>query len=413
MKQLPLFLAVKDVYAESAGSPVDNSTLYREVARRTGIGEDALLRRIPIGRNKSLRSPIARSIRWAQQTLITDGLLQRAEGERAVWQLTHHGRQSLCKIKPGHVLIAFSTDLGLAMWGSAQDVFSILGEPISLCLTSPPYPISRGRAYGKITESEYVDFLCRALEPVIQNLRSGGSVVLNVSNDVFERGMPSRSLYQERLILALHDRFGLHKMDTLIWHNPSKPPGPVWWASINRLQLNVGYEPVLWMTNDPNQVLADNRRVLEPHTARQQQLIRAGGENRHGVYADGAYVVRPGSYSHATPGRIPRNVLTIGHKCQDQARYKKTARDLGLPVHGAPYPLRLVKFLISFLSECGDLVVDPFAGSLTTGRGAEELGRRWVCTDNVCEYLRGGAERFRSHGGFWMNPIFAEATTIR
>ena len=285
-------------------------------------------------------------------------------------------------------------------------MFANLGEPISLCLTSPPYPIARGRAYGQFAEPEYVDFLCRVIEPIVKNLRPGGSVVLNISNDVFERGLPSRSLYQERLVLALHDRLGLHLMDRVIWHNPSKPPGPVHWASIHRKQLNVSYEPVLWMTNDPRQVRSDNRRVLEPHSTRQQKLIRAGGENRHGVYSDGAYTVRPGSYSRATPGRIPRNVLAMGHACPDQKRYKQSTRALGLPVHGAPYPLRLAKFFINFLTEKDDLVVDPLGGSLTTGHGAEELGRRWVSSDNIWEYLRGGAERFHGADGFWINQAF-------
>jgi DNA modification methylase len=39
------------------------------------------------------------------------------------------------------------------------------------------------------------------------------------------------------------------------------------------------------------------------------------------------------------------------------------------------------------------LVVDPFAGSNTTGAVAETLGRRWVAVDNVEEYLL--ASRFR------------------
>jgi len=405
-EQLSLFQAVKDVYADSDGAQIDNRTLYAEVAKRAGICHETMHGRVPIGKDQAPRSPVARAVRWAQQTLKTEGLLEHSDGKRAVWQLTAQGRQRLCRIKRGHVLLAFSTDLGVALWGDTLDVFANLGEPISLCLTSPPYPIARGRAYGQFAESEYVDFLCRAIEPIVKNLRLGGSVVLNISNDVFERGLPSRSLYQERLVLALHDRLDLHLMDRVIWHNPSKPPGPVQWASIHRKQLNVSYEPVLWMTNDPRQVRSDNRRVLEPHSERQQKLIRAGGENRHGVYSDGAYAVRPGAYSRTTPGRIPRNVLALGHACPSQKHYKQSTRALGLPVHGAPYPLRLAKFFINFLTEKDDLVVDPFGGSLTTGHGAEALGRRWVSSDNIWEYLRGGAERFQGAHGFCLNPAF-------
>jgi DNA modification methylase len=41
-------------------------------------------------------------------------------------------------------------------------------------------------------------------------------------------------------------------------------------------------------------------------------------------------------------------------------------------------PTDLVEFFIRFLTDTGDLVFDPFAGSNTTGAVAEALGRRWM-----------------------------------
>ena len=124
----------------------------------------------------------------------------------------------------------------------------------------------------------YIDWIRKMLAPVVRNLVPGGSICLNISNDLFEPGLPSRSLYRERLVIALCDRFGLRKMDELIWHNASKPPGPVRWASIERSQLNVGYEPVYWFTNDPTRVRSNNRRVLQAHSDKHLKLINAGGE---------------------------------------------------------------------------------------------------------------------------------------
>ena len=40
-----------------------------------------------------------------------------------------------------------------------------------------------GRAQEK--ETEYVDFICGALEPLLKNLIVGGCIALNVSNDIF------------------------------------------------------------------------------------------------------------------------------------------------------------------------------------------------------------------------------------
>jgi site-specific DNA-methyltransferase (cytosine-N4-specific) len=41
-----------------------------------------------------------------------------------------------------------------------------------------------------------------------------------------------------------------------------------------------------------------------------------------------------------------------------------------------------------------DLVLDPFAGSNTTGRVAEDLGRRWIAIDVEQSYIRASGVRF-------------------
>jgi site-specific DNA-methyltransferase (cytosine-N4-specific) len=207
-------------------------------------------------------------------------------------------------------------------------------------------------------------------------------------------------MYRERLMLALHDKLGLYKVDELVWVNKSKPPGPVQWASKHRFQLNVGWEPIYWLTNDPKRLRTDNRRVLQEHTERHLRLINGGGEQRDGTFSDGAYNIRAGRFGNPTPGRIPRNVLEYGHACGDQRQYKKAARAQGLPAHGAPMPLELAKFLVSFMSEPGELVVDPFGGSQTTAKAAQLLGRRWMTTEVMLEYVLGGANRFENEEGF-------------
>lgn len=407
--QLDLFTHVANAYGQAPDGQLDNGSLYGEVARRAGLSASALNQRVPIGQDKALRSPVTRKIRWYQQTLKTLGLIEHVPGERGIWQLTEEGKKKLHKAKPQVALLAFSTDLGLAIWGSCEDVFSRLDTPIALCLSSPPYMLRRARAYGNPanSESEYVDFICRVLEPIVKNLMAGGVVCLNISNDIFLPGIPARSLYRERLVLALCDRLGLSKLDEVIWHNPSKPPSPIQWASIQRVQLNSAWEPVYLFTNDPRCARPDNRRVLEPHTERHLKLMQTGGENRRASFADGAYRIKPGDYAGVTPGRIPRNVLTRGHRCTDQEQYKIAARSLGLPVHGAVMPLSAARFFVDYLTLPDDLVVDPFGGSFTTAKAAELSGRRWLSTECMLEYARGAAERFHEASGFWLNPALA------
>lgn len=62
--------------------------------------------------------------------------------------------------------------------------------------------------------------------------------------------------------------------------------------------------------------------------------------------------------------------------------------------HPARFPSKLPEFFINFLTEPGDLVVDIFAGSNTTGFAAETLKRKWIAFDNVTEYIAMSGFRF-------------------
>jgi site-specific DNA-methyltransferase (cytosine-N4-specific) len=67
---------------------------------------------------------------------------------------------------------------------------------------------------------------------------------------------------------------------------------------------------------------------------------------------------------------------------------------LGIKGHPARFPAKLPEFFIKYLTTPGDLVIDIFAGSNTTGRVAESLERRWLSYDLSREYLAGSTFRF-------------------
>lgn len=381
------------------GDEVSNEALYEAVRTPMGFSREDYQRRDPVGRAGTKHCLAQRAVRWHQQTLKRLNLVERVPGKRGVWRMRGAQEKELTPAAAGMTMLGFSTHLGVALWSSC-DAFSKIDEPIALILTSPPYPLTKPRKYGGPNEREVVDFVCRSLEPLVKNLLPGGSVVINVSNDVFLAGTPARSLYVERLTLALHDRFGLSLMDRLCWTSP-KAPGPVQWASKTRQQLNVAYEPVLWFSPDPLRCFADNRRVLQPHTDKHLKLVAAGGERRSAVYGDGAYRLREGrSFSAATAGRIPRNVLQFTHHGAEISQLRAQARELGLPVHGALMPLALAMFLIKFLTREGDLVADCFGGWGTTAAAAEASNRRWILTELMAEYVAGQALRLARAPGF-------------
>ena len=63
-------------------------------------------------------------------------------------------------------------------------------------------------------------------------------------------------------------------------------------------------------------------------------------------------------------------------------------------MHPARFPAALPEFFIKLLTVPGDTVVDPFAGSNTTGLVAEGLRRRWIAMERVPEYLEASKVRF-------------------
>lgn len=400
MEQLSLFSAIVEIYGE-AKTPINNNEVYKTLIKKLSIPEDILKSKSVVG--NSSYNAFKRKVRWHQQTLKQAGVLERVEGERGSWCVAKKKEGDLDKIQPNLSIIGFSTRLGVAIIGYSQSVFAKLNEPIHLILTSPEYPLKNPRKYGNVTEPEYVDWICKTIEPVVKNLVDGGVVTLNISNDVFMPHSAARSLYRERLVIALYDRLGLYKMDEIPWVNLSKPPGPFQYASKRRVQLNVGWEPIYYFSNNPDKVIADNRRVLQPHSEQHLKLIQSGGVKHAAVKSDGAYRLKEGSYSNQTEGSIPKNVIFAGTACAGNRKYKRDAEALGYQSHGAMMPMKVPDFLIRLFTKENELVVDPFGGSLTVGRVAEALKRRWVCVDPVVDYVMGGSTRFIGCDGFKMS----------
>jgi DNA modification methylase len=92
-------------------------------------------------------------------------------------------------------------------------------------------------------------------------------------------------------------------------------------------------------------------------------------------------------------GAIPPNLLTLGNNDANGYYLSRCAEEKTKP-HPARFPVQLPEFFIGFLTSEGDLVLDPFAGSCTTGEAAERLSRKWIGFERVAEYLDGARFRF-------------------
>jgi hypothetical protein len=75
--------------------------------------------------------------------------------------------------------------------------------------------------------------------------------------------------------------------------------------------------------------------------------------------------------------------------------YDDYCRTQDVERHPAAMPSRLPEFFVKLLTDPGDLVLDPFAGSNATGAAAELWGRRWLSIEPNERYVAGGRGRFR------------------
>lgn len=90
----------------------------------------------------------------------------------------------------------------------------------------------------------------------------------------------------------------------------------------------------------------------------------------------------------------PESLMKFGNNAANDA-YARGCKAAGIKRHPARFPAALPEFFVKLLTEDGDLVVDPFAGSNTTGAVVEQLGRRWIAVDSVENYVEGGRYRFQ------------------
>ncbi len=96
---------------------------------------------------------------------------------------------------------------------------------------------------------------------------------------------------------------------------------------------------------------------------------------------------------NTTGGSIPANIIICGNN-NANGHYLERCKETGHKPHPTRFPIHLPLFFIRFITDPGDLVIDPFAGSITTGEACAAEGRRWIAVDHNRDYLEVGKFRF-------------------
>jgi DNA modification methylase len=91
--------------------------------------------------------------------------------------------------------------------------------------------------------------------------------------------------------------------------------------------------------------------------------------------------------------RLPTNAFSIAHTNSNDY-YLRKCKEADIEPHPARMPLQLIDFFIQSLTDPGDLVFDPFAGSNATGYCAQQVGRRWISIEAEPAYAVHSEVRF-------------------
>lgn len=291
--------------------------------------------------------------------------------------------------------VAFRTYAGTSLLGSLEAFLASaraegLRRKVRLIFTSPPFPLNRKKEYGNRVGTEFVDWFSSLALPLTDLLTRDGSIVIEMGN-AWEPGLPVMSTTPLRALLAFAHSGNLHLCQQFVSHNPARLPSPVQWVNVDRVRVKDAFTHIWWLARSPHP-LADNRQVLVPYSPAMKDLLRNGIYN--GGKRPSGHSIGDSSFAHDNGGAIPSNVLTAPNTTARDA-YRTYCDDRALPLHPARMHPDIPRFFIRLLTRPDDLVLDPFAGSNTTGAVSEQLGRRWIALEPRPDYVLGSRGRFQ------------------
>jgi site-specific DNA-methyltransferase (cytosine-N4-specific) len=291
--------------------------------------------------------------------------------------------------------VAYKTSLGCSILAQAEDVLqspkyqeSLRGK-VDLIFTSPPFPLNRKKRYGNEKGEAYVKWLADFAPLFKKVLKPKGSIVLELGN-AWEAGRPVMSTLALKALLAFLERGNFTLCQQFVWYNPARLPSPAQWVNVERIRVKDAYTHLWWMAKT-DRPYADNREILTKYSESMEKLLKKQSYNTGKRPSE--HHIGKTSFLKKHAGAIPSNLITLANT-QASSDYLSYCRAQSLQPHPARMPIGLAEFFIKFLTKPNKLVLDPFAGSNTTGAAAEKLDRRWMAIEPNEAYLQGSQGRF-------------------
>ena len=136
---------------------------------------------------------------------------------------------------------AYETKSGRMYRGKCEEV--LLQYPVTrrrgtvqLIFTSPPFALNRKKKYGNLQGDEYIDWLSSLASLFRDQIKSRGSIVIELGN-AWVPGTPTMSTLAIKALLAFKEAADLHLCQEFICFNPAKLPTPAEWVGVRRIRV--------------------------------------------------------------------------------------------------------------------------------------------------------------------------------
>ena len=247
-----------------------------------------------------------------------------------------------------------------------KQMSGLTDNSVSLIVTSPPYGRQRSSDYGGIPPNKYVQWWME-MEPEFKRiLKDDGTFILNIKENVMNG---ERHTYVLELILEMR-KSGWLWTEEWCWHKRNSVPGK-WpnrfrdsWERCLQFNLNKKFQMFQDAVKVPIGDWAKSRlkNLSNKDKSRQESATKSGSGKNISNWKGKETV-------------YPANVLHFATQCSNVG-------------HSATFPEKLPEFFIKLFTKKGDIVLDPFMGSGTSGIVTRRLERSFIGIEAEEKYYK-------------------------
>ena len=250
--------------------------------------------------------------------------------------------------------------------GNSLDLLKQMSDnSVDLVITSPPY--STLKVYiddPGILADDYVEWFLPFCNEICRVIKPTGSFILNI-NDKVENGF--RHPYVYDLISTIHKKTDLKMFERLFWNKMKGLP--------NRSRFGDRVEYIFWFAKEKGfQFYIDEMRT--EYAVKSIERMKNPLKKRFARNEENQDANEYKDWAPNPKGALPTTLVSISSES------KRIADN-----HVAVYPLELVKYFIKGSTKEGDLVLDPFMGTGTTGLASKLLNRNWIGFEMQQDYI--------------------------